>query len=205
MARSISAASRRLTGLNSTPSDGATAWIAANWPIPAVRLGSRRTAARVTPGAISLSSSSHFPLMLYSNCNEAGGVAARSRQTFDEAGADRIDRPTRTRSVRCGSPAATAQSDAVPVARMTSGASATNSAACLRMTRHRPRPSGCRSARCDHRSSPIAAVPAGTRRRGPALPDRRPDPRAHRCAASGPAAARAPRAATPQPSRREGR
>ena len=29
--------------------------------------GSRRTAARVTPGAISLSSSSHFPLMLNSN------------------------------------------------------------------------------------------------------------------------------------------
>src|SRR4051794_13547778 len=33
----------------STPSDGATAWIAPNWPIPAVT-ASRRTAARVTPG-----------------------------------------------------------------------------------------------------------------------------------------------------------
>ena len=40
----------------------------ANWPIPAVMAGSRRTAARVTPGAICLSSSSHFPLKLYSNC-----------------------------------------------------------------------------------------------------------------------------------------
>src|SRR5262249_24316515 len=41
-------------------------WIAANWPIPAASAGSRRTAARVMWGAISLSSSSHFPLMPYS-------------------------------------------------------------------------------------------------------------------------------------------
>ena len=34
-ARSISAASRTSTGLTSIPSDGATAWIAANWPAPA--------------------------------------------------------------------------------------------------------------------------------------------------------------------------
>ena len=89
-ARSISPASRTLTGLTSTPSDGATDWMAANWPIPAVMAGSRRTAARVTPGAICLSSSSHFPLMPYSNCDKAGGVAARPRQAIDEAGADRI-------------------------------------------------------------------------------------------------------------------
>ena len=66
-ARSISGASRTLTGLNSTPNDGATDWIAPNWPLPAVMSGSRRTAARVTRGAISLSSSSHFPLMPYSD------------------------------------------------------------------------------------------------------------------------------------------
>ena len=48
------------------------------------------TAARVTPGAISLSNSSHFPLMPYSNSSETGGVAARPRQALDEAGADRI-------------------------------------------------------------------------------------------------------------------
>ena len=60
MARSISDASRASTGINSTPNDGATAWMAANWPIPEATAGSRRTAARVTPGAISLSSSSHF-------------------------------------------------------------------------------------------------------------------------------------------------
>ncbi len=66
MARSISPASRILTGLTSTPSDAATAWIAANWPIPEGMAASRRTAARDTPGAICLSSSSHFPVRLYS-------------------------------------------------------------------------------------------------------------------------------------------
>ena len=45
-------------------------------------------------------------------------------------------------------------------ARMTSGASATNSAAYLRCRRHCRRPSECRSARCGRRSSPIVAAPA---------------------------------------------
>jgi hypothetical protein len=66
--RSISPASRTSIGLNSTPNDGgAMAWIAANWPIPVATAGSRRMAIRVRLGAISLSSSSHFPLRLYSN------------------------------------------------------------------------------------------------------------------------------------------
>ena len=66
-ARSISPASRTLIGLTSILSDGAMAWIAPNWPMPAVVAASRSTATRVTPGAISLSSSSYFALMLYSN------------------------------------------------------------------------------------------------------------------------------------------
>src|SRR5262245_12866221 len=37
-----------------------------SWPIPVIAVGSRRTAARVTPGAISLSSSSHFAHKSYS-------------------------------------------------------------------------------------------------------------------------------------------
>ena len=37
-----------------------------NWPIPVGMVGSQMTATRVTLGAICLSSSSHFPLMLYS-------------------------------------------------------------------------------------------------------------------------------------------
>jgi hypothetical protein len=68
IARSISPGSRTSIGVNPTPNDaGAIAWITANWPIPAASAGSRRTAARVKLGAISLSSSSHFPLRLYSN------------------------------------------------------------------------------------------------------------------------------------------
>jgi putative ABC transport system substrate-binding protein len=59
-ARSISPASRMSTGLTSTWCDGAAAWITANWPIPSGIAGSRSTTARVTRGAISLSSSSHF-------------------------------------------------------------------------------------------------------------------------------------------------
>jgi hypothetical protein len=66
MTRSISPASRTPTGRNSTPKDGAAAWITAYWPAPEAIVGSRRTAARVTRGAISLSSSSHFALMPYS-------------------------------------------------------------------------------------------------------------------------------------------
>ena len=38
-ARSISPASRTLTGFTSTLSDGATAWMAANWPIPEAMVG----------------------------------------------------------------------------------------------------------------------------------------------------------------------
>ena len=51
MVCSISLASRASIGVNSTPSAGATAWIAPNWPVPEVIEGSRMTAARVTPGA----------------------------------------------------------------------------------------------------------------------------------------------------------
>src|SRR5215472_5253320 len=67
IAGSISADSRRLIGLTSMPIDGATDWMTANWPIPAATAGSRRTAACVTLGAISVSSSNHFPHKLYSN------------------------------------------------------------------------------------------------------------------------------------------
>ena len=56
----------------------------AELPAPAGCAGSRRTATRVTGGAISLSNSSHFPLMPYSNMNEPGGVAAGPRQALDE-------------------------------------------------------------------------------------------------------------------------
>src|SRR5262249_40234988 len=63
IARSIAPASWVSIGRSSPPSDGATAWIAPNAPGPAAIARLRRTAARFTPGAISLSSSSHFTLM----------------------------------------------------------------------------------------------------------------------------------------------
>ena len=91
MSRSISPASRRSIGRNSTPSDGATAWIAPNWPGPA---GHGRIRAepptRFTFGAISLSSSSHFPPMRIFEVGEARDVAARPRQAIDVTCADRI-------------------------------------------------------------------------------------------------------------------
>jgi hypothetical protein len=52
--------------------------------------GSRKTAARVTVGAISLTSSSHFPPQTVLEGHEAGRIAARPRQAVDEAGRDRI-------------------------------------------------------------------------------------------------------------------
>ena len=65
--RSISAASRTLIGLTSTPTDGATDWMTANWPVPRLWRDPEAPPARVTLGAICLSSSSHFALKLYSN------------------------------------------------------------------------------------------------------------------------------------------
>src|SRR5262245_59875371 len=65
-APSISGAFPPPIELNTIPSDGATYWSTANCEIPAGRVGSRSTATRVTRGAISLSSSSHFPLVPYS-------------------------------------------------------------------------------------------------------------------------------------------
>src|SRR5215469_10023901 len=67
MACSIALESCVSIGRSSTPTYGATAWIAPNWPIPAGTSGSRTTATRVTVGAICLRNSSHLPPMLYSN------------------------------------------------------------------------------------------------------------------------------------------
>ena len=66
--------------LTSTRSDCAAFWMAPNRTVPEGTSGSRRTAARVMPGAIGLRSSSHFPLKL-----------ARPGQGIDETCADWID------------------------------------------------------------------------------------------------------------------
>ena len=89
-ARSISPASRTLIGLTSTLSDGATAWMTANWPIPEGCAGSRRTATRVTLGRDLFEQFQPFPARCRIRMHEPGGIAARPRQAVDEAGADRI-------------------------------------------------------------------------------------------------------------------
>ena len=123
--------------------------------------GSRMTATRVTPGAISLSSSSHFPLML--NSNEVNPVAlppGRARLSTQPPPTGSIVVTNTIGTVRlacCNAPTIDA---AWPGS--TSGASATNSAAYLRKRRDRRRPSGSRSARCGRRSSPVPPAPART-------------------------------------------
>src|SRR5262245_11696470 len=88
--RSISPGSRTLNGVSSTPNDCATDWIALNWPMPAAKVGSRKTATRVTCGAICLSNSTHFPLMAVFVICEHAGVAAGQRQALDEAGPEPV-------------------------------------------------------------------------------------------------------------------
>ena len=91
------------------------------------------TATRVTRGAISLSSSSHFPLR--PNSNEMKPVAllsGRDRLLTKPAptGSTTFTNTIGTVRVACNNgPAA-----ALPFTRMTSGASATNSAAYLRVS-----------------------------------------------------------------------
>ena len=65
-ARSISSASRTSTGLTSTPTDGATAWMTGELADPGAYGGISKDRRSRHAGAICLSSSSHFPLKLYS-------------------------------------------------------------------------------------------------------------------------------------------
>ena len=80
-----------------------------------------------------------FPAHAVFEVGEAGGVAARLCQTTDEAGTDRLGDSVNTTGMVwvAFSKGATA---ALEWARMTSGASATNSAACLRMASASPAP-----------------------------------------------------------------
>src|SRR6516164_4510281 len=138
-APAISEASRRLIGPTSTPTDDATDWITANWPIQLVRAGSRTTAARVTPGAISLSSSTHLPLKLYSNWMKPVALPpGRDRLWTKPAptGSATLTKTIGTVRVACINDPTLA----VPAPTMTSGARATNSAAYLRLLSALPMP-----------------------------------------------------------------
>src|SRR5215467_7895319 len=137
IARSISPGSRKLTGVSSTPSVGATDWIAPNCPIPAAMAGSRRTATRVTLGAISLRSSSRFTPMPYSNKTKPVALPpGRAKLSTN---------PAPTGSTECANTIGTvrvapcnAATVGLAVARMTSGASATNTIANLRSSAASP-------------------------------------------------------------------
>ena len=99
--------------------------------VPELWLASRRTAARVTPGAVSLSSSNHFPPMLYSVLMKPVALPpGRARLSTNPAptGSPAIGKTIGTVRVACSS----GPTHEAPWARMTSGASAANSAACLR-------------------------------------------------------------------------
>ena len=103
-----------------------------HWPVPGGWVVSRRTAARVTRGAICLRNSTHFARDRI-QMGEPGDVATWPGQARDEARADRVDAPANTIGmvwVSCISGATIP----LPDARMTSGARATNSAASLRMS-----------------------------------------------------------------------
>jgi hypothetical protein len=124
------------------PNDGATAWIAATWPWPPAMAGSRRTATRATPGAISLSSSSHFPLMPYSNwTNPVALPPGRAKLSTKPAptGSGTSTNTTGTVRVACNN----GPTPAAPVVSMTSGVSATSSAAYLRMRSASPAAQRC--------------------------------------------------------------
>ena len=116
--------------LNSMPT-GVTAWIAANWPIPEATLASRSTAARVTPGATSLSNSSHFAAIAYSKIVKPVALPPGRAMLVIKPEPTGSMTPTNTIGT-VGDACCTDTTASVVAAKMTSGASAANSAAYLR-------------------------------------------------------------------------
>ena len=139
MARSISPASRTSIGRNSTPSDGASGLDCSQLPAPGCDRGipqhrhSRHARSDLFQQLQPFSAHAIFELC------EARGVAARARKALDEAGPDGVDdrhehdRHSAGRLLQC-------REDGLPFARMTSGESATNSAAYLRALSALPAP-----------------------------------------------------------------
>src|SRR6516165_339536 len=104
----------------------------ANWPIPLVIPGSRRTATRVTPGAISLSNSGHFPHRVYSNCIKPVALPPGRDRLWTKP--EPIGSGTTAKTTGMVRVAFSINSAPMPVARITSGASATISSAYLRVS-----------------------------------------------------------------------
>ena len=107
--------------------------MAPNWAFPEGLPLSRKTAARVTFGAICLSSSSHFPLRLYSNSKKPvvlpPGRARLSTKPLPTGSTTFTNTIGAVRVACCNA----AKAGLLDV-RMASGASAANSAACLRIS-----------------------------------------------------------------------
>ena len=184
MSLSISLGSRTLTGVTSTPSEGAIACIAANWPSPDAMARSRITAARAMLGLTSLSSSSHFAPTPNSkgvsrwHCRPVSPDLRRNRRRPDRG-------RSRTRSAPCASLASTAR----PLRCHLPGS---------RPAQAQPFPlracgswrwlvqTGCQSERCDRRSNLVPLAHLRTPKRGPALPYHQPaNSQACRCGALG--------------------
>src|SRR5262245_5474426 len=107
-------------------------------PTPAVMAASLRTAARVTLGAISLSRSSHFPPKPYSYWTKPVALPpgrARLSTKLAPTGSATSVNIIGTVRVACSN----GPTCAVPLAKMTSGASATNSATYLRVSSASPK------------------------------------------------------------------
>src|SRR5262245_7290685 len=127
-AGSISVGARRVIGLISTANDGATDWIAPSIPNPVGELESKSTATRAVRGAISLSSSNHFALI--PNSKRVSPVAlppGRARLATKQDPTGSVTGTNTTGMLRVAASNGAVTED--PTARITSGASATISAA----------------------------------------------------------------------------
>ena len=80
-----------LTGCTSTPSDGATAWIARKLADAGGECGIPKDRRARHARRDLLEQFQPFAAQAVFELRETGGVAARPRQAVDEAGADRID------------------------------------------------------------------------------------------------------------------
>ena len=141
--------------------------------------GSRRTATRVTPGAISLSNSSHFALMPYSNAVKPVMLPPGRARLATKPSADRVDhlhKYDRHVRVACCNAATRGAGRGEDHVRREPDQFRRISAKALGISMP---PSGCRSSRCDRRSSPTPQPLQEGRDTRLSLPDRLGDVHEH--------------------------
>src|SRR5215468_1143810 len=91
MARSISAGSRTSIGRNSTPSDGATAWMIAYLTDPRAHSGVPKDRCSLHAGRDLFEQLEPFSAEAVLEWGKSTGVAARTCQALDEPSANRVD------------------------------------------------------------------------------------------------------------------